>query len=653
MTGTLRSSARNPIGVALMGALTLVFLLIGIGGGGRLPDVFNGAKPDSIVAAGQHVISAQEYHTIFDQQKKRLEQQSGQVYTTDFLVKNGFDQDLINQMSQDQAEAELLRRAGIRPAPTLIDGQIKKIPFAFDRVTGRFSATQFTQFLASQGLSLRQVQDDFGDEIAERQFGLAVAGGFQMPRAYAAINAIAALENRDVSYFFLDPHIIPPPTPPTDAQLTAFMQAHAAELTRPEMRVITLARFSAADFAASVKVDDAQIQKEFDARKESLSTPESRSLVQIPAKSTAEGVQIAAALSKGVAPAVVARTHGVEPIFYEDKPQSAIADKKLAALAFSMKAGQPQGPVQGDLGLAVLEVTKITPAKPASLAAARAKIEADLRQKAAQDKAYAMSEAFDQARQDGATVAVAAQKAGAPIATIGPFTATGQGEDGKPIAGLNDKIVKAAFAASAGEDSDISDAGPGDYFAFHLNRVIAPALPPLEQARARLSQAYMAETVRTAFRAKAEKLEADIRAGKPIDVVAATVGAHPLRLTNVQLIKAQQYQNLGRDFINAIFAVKPGETFAVGAPGGAFVGRLDAVRAGDPETLAGVTEAVRGRLSEDYLRDLMGAAKRAAESQVAVRVNLKLARQTLGVDPGAAGGGPADKSAGKGGGRAQ
>jgi peptidyl-prolyl cis-trans isomerase D len=653
MTGTLRSSARNPIGIALMGILTLVFLLLGIGGGGRLPDILNGARPDSVVSAGQHVISASEFRTIFEQQKQRLQQQSNQTYTTDFLVKNGFDQDLINQMSMDQAEAEMLRRAGVRPAPALIDDQIKKIPFAFDRVTGKFSATQFTQFLAAQGLTLRQVQEDFADELAERHFGLAVAANFRMPRAYAAVNAVAALENRDISYFFLDPHIIPPPAPPTDAQLSAFMQAHAAELTRPEMRVITLTHFSAADFAPSMKVDDAQIAKEFDARKDSLNTPESRTVVQIPVKVAADGAKAAAALAKGEAPAAVAKALGVEPIIYADKPQAEIADRKLGVIAFSMKVNQPQGPVQGDLGLAVLEVTKVTPAKPASLESARPKIEADLRQKAAQDKAYALSEAFDQARQGGATVAAAALKAGAPVVTLGPFTATGLGEDGKPIPGLNDKIVKAVFATSAGEDSDISDAGPGDYFAFHVNRVVAPSLPPLDQARAKLSQAYMADAVRTAFRAKAEKLEADIRAGKSVDAVAASVGAHSTHLTNVQLIKAQQYQSLGRDFLNAVFAVKAGETFASSAPGGAFVGRLDAVRPGAAATTAAVTDIVRGRLSQDYLRDLMDTAKRASETEVAVKTNLKLARQTLGVDPDVATAGAPAKAANKGAGKAQ
>jgi peptidyl-prolyl cis-trans isomerase D len=634
MTGTLRASARNPFGIALMGALTLVFLLLGIGG--QLPDILSSTRSDSVVSAGHHAISAAAFRTIYQQQKQRLEQQAGQSYTNDFLVQNGFDRELLDQMAMDQAEAEMLRRAGIKPAPQLIDAQIKKIPFAFDRVTGKFSATQFTQFLAAQGLTLRQVQDDFTDELAERQFEAALSAEFQMPRAYAAINALAALQNRDVSYFFLDPHIITPPAPPTDAQLTAFMRAHAAELTRPEMRIITLARFSASDLAAASTVDPAQVQKTFEAEKDTLSTPETRTVVQIPVKTVAEGASAAARLAKGQSPDAIAKSLGTSALVYADKPQSAIADRKLAAVAFAMKADEPKGPVQGDLGLAALEVTKITPGKPADFAAAKPKIEAELRQKAAQDKAYAMSAAFDQARQGGASVAAADQKAGGTPLTLGPFTATGLGEDGKPIPILDAKILKAAFADGAGQDTDITDDGEGNYFALHVDRIVPPALPPLDQARPQLVKAYMAETIRTAFRAKAEQLEAAIRAGQPMSAVAASAHSHVVELTDAQLIKARQYQALGRDFLNAVFGVKPGETFAAGAPGGAFIGKVDSVHPADLVETAAVTDAIRGRLAQDYVRDLMDSAKHAAEREVKVKVNLKLARQTLGVDPGAA-----------------
>ena len=54
MTGTLRSTARNPVAVALMGLLILVFLVIGIGGNGRFPDLFRQVRADSVVSAGGH-----------------------------------------------------------------------------------------------------------------------------------------------------------------------------------------------------------------------------------------------------------------------------------------------------------------------------------------------------------------------------------------------------------------------------------------------------------------------------------------------------------------------------------------------------------------------------------------------------------------------
>jgi len=56
---------------------------------------------------------------------------------------------------------------------------------------------------------------------------------------------------------------------------------------------------------------------------------------------------------------------------------------------------------------------------------------------------------------------------------------------------------------------------------------------------------------------------------------------------------------------------------------------------------------VRGKLSQDYLRDLMDTSKRAAEKEVAVKVNLKLARQTLGVDADQTAPGAPAKATGK------
>jgi peptidyl-prolyl cis-trans isomerase D len=633
MTGSLRSSARNPVAIALMGVLILVFLVLGVGGGSRLPDLLNAANPDAVVTAGSHSLSGREFSRIFEQQKQRLEQQSSQTFTNDFLVQNGFDLQLLQQIAMDQAEAQMLARAGIIPSPSLVDAQIKQIPLAFDRVTGKFSAQQFTQFLASQGMTLRQVQADITDELAERHFGMAVAANFRLPRAYAALNAVAALQSRDVSYFFLNPTIIPQPATPTDPQLLAFEKAHAAQLTRPEMRTVTLVRFSAAAIAPTITIDPAQVEKAFEAQKNELSTQETRSIVQIPVKTEAEGAQAAERLRKGEDPAAIAKSMGTDPVIYTDKKQSEVADKKLAAAAFAMKAGDSQGPVQGELGVAALKVTRITAAKAATLESARPKIEADLRQKAAQDKAYALSEAFDTARQGGAAVPAAAQKAGVAVQTVGPFTASGVGLDGKPIPLITDKIAKAAFATNGGEDTDVEDAGPGEYFALHVDKVVAPALPSLDEARPQLTQAYQLEQIRNAFRTKADQLVAQIRGGKSMDAVAQSVGSHVVKIPGMQMIKAQQYQSMGREFVGAAFSVKPGDAFAAGAPGGAYIGKVESAAPGNPATVAVVTDVVRGRLGQDYLRDLLDTVKLASMRQTGARWNRNVALKSIGIDP--------------------
>ena len=638
MTGTLRSTAKNPVAAALMGLLIVAFLILGVGGG-KFPDAFGATRADSVITAGGHAVTTGEFKRIFDQQRQKLEEQNKQPLTAELLAQNNVDQQLLGQLGLDQGFSEMLDRAGVTPGRSLIDDQIKKImPSAFDRVTGKFNEKQFTEFLASKSLTPKQAQTQITDEMAQRHFGTAMEGGFKVPRIYAAITGVSALENRDVSYFNFDLHAVPQPAPPTDAQLTAFMQEHSAQLKRTEMRVVTLVKFSAQALAPTVTVDPAAVQKEFDFRKDSLSSPEKRTIMEIPLRTAAEAAAAAARLAKGEDPATVAKTFGVDPIAYSDSPQSAIADRKVGAAAFAMGAGEARGPVQGDLGIAALKVFKITPGTATTLVAARPKIEADLRQKAARDKAYQASQAFDDARQAGGNVAQAAQKVGAQAVTVGPFDTAGLGPDRKPNPLVTDKMVKTAFAQAANEDSDLQDAGGGEYFALHVDKVVPPALPALADIRQPLTQAYISQTFMTSVRARIDGLVARVKKGESLDTVAASVGSHVVRQPGLQLIKARQtndplYAALGKEFLEGVFTARPGDTFAAGARGGVAVVKLDAVRSGDPTSTARVLEALRGQASQAYVRDIFAATQVAARDQVKVIQNLPLARQAIGVDP--------------------
>ena len=635
MTGTLRSSARNPIAVAIMGALILVFLVLGVGGG-HFQDAFRGVNSDAVVAVGSHSVSSRDFEKRWDQQKQQWDQQNGQDLTNQFLVQNGADNQVLDAIANEEATFEMLTRAGITPAPTLIDDEIKKFPWAFDKVTGQFSQQQFVQALASQGLTPAQAQAQIGDELAMRHFGIAAAGGFQAPWLAIALGAAEVTEARDVSYFTMSQSAVPAPTQPTDAQLEAFMKAHATQLTMPERRIVTLARFSAKDIAPTIQIDPAAVAKEFDFRKDTLSTPEKRTVVEIPVKSAAEGAEAARRLSAGEDPAAIAKSLGVEPVVYDQKPQSAIPDPKLAQAAFAMQEGQVGGPVAGSLGAAVLKVTKVTLGAPATLASATPQIEAELRQKQAAQKAYDESKAFDDARQSGASVADAARKAGVATITLGPINAKGADDTGKPNPMLTDRILKAAFAAPAGQDGDLNDdVGSGEYFALKVEKVLPPALPALADKRPELTRAYLMETLITELKAKAAELQAIAKKDGNLDAAAAKVGAHVVHEAGMNRLKAEQDQALGREFLKGVFSAKPGDVFPAGGQTGVYIIRLDAVHAGDPKQTAQLVAAIRSRASQAYAEDLLEAVQAGARKDLKVTVNRNLALQTLGVDQSA------------------
>jgi peptidyl-prolyl cis-trans isomerase D len=618
-----------------MGALILVFLVLGVGGG-HFQDAFRGVNSDAVVSVGSHSMNSRDFEKLWEQQKQEWDQQSGQDLTNQFLVQSGADTQILDKIASEQAVLEMLSRAGIVPAPSLVDDQIKKFPWAFDKVTGQFSQQQFLQVLAAQGLTPAQAQAQIGDELAMRHFGEAAAAGFQAPWLTAALGASEVTQARDISYFIMTPSAVPAPAAPTDAQLEAFMKAHAAQLTMPERRIITLARFSAKEIAPTIKIDPAAVAKEFAFRKDTLSTPETRTVVEIPVKSVDEGTQATKRLSAGEDPAAIAKSLGVEPVIYDGKPQSAITDPKLAQAAFAMKEGQVIGPIAGSLGIAVLKVTKVTPGGAATLASATPQLEAELRQKQAAQKAYDESKAFDDARQSGASVADAARKAGVATVTLGPITAKGADEAGKPNPMLTDRILKAAFAAPAGQEGDLNDdAGSGEYFAIKVEKVLPPALPSLADKRADLTRVYMAQALITELKAKAADLQAIAKKDGNLDGAAAKVGAKVQHEAGMTRLKAEQYQALGRELLQGVFGAKPGDVFPAGGQTGVYIVRVDAVHPGDPAQTAQLTAAIRGRASQGYAEDLLEAVQAGARKDLKVTINRNLALQTLGVDPNA------------------
>jgi peptidyl-prolyl cis-trans isomerase D len=654
MLGFFRGFAKSWVASALMGLLMLTFLLLG--GNSGLRDMLRFKVADAVVQAGSRVITSAQFQKRYQAANEAYEQRTSQTLTPDEAVKQGYDQDLVNDLASQTTYSEMLARSGVQPSDTVVASELTRAAqsgdsqFArlFNPMTGKFDPQALNQLLRATGQSADEFQQEIRDSIASQEFASAVGAGFHVPKIYAAVQAALLLEARDVTYFVVPLASVPMPTPPTDAQLATLLQQNREQLMLPPRRKLTIVRFSAKALAPSMTVDPAAVQQQFEAKKASYGRPEVRSLVEIPLNDPHEAPPVQARLAKGEDPTAVGKSIGVEAVSYADQPQSAVVDRKAGAAAFAMKAGEVSGPIQGDFKPVIVKVTKVTPGQAPSLEAARPQIEAELRQSQAIDKVYDLSQKFDDLRQGGASFQDAAAKVGATAISIGPVTADGKDiATGQPDPQVSPRLLKIAFDLAQGADSDVEQELPdkatgadnkGESFAVHVEQVIAASPPALTDpgVRPALAQLYMQQTVVAALQKKATAAQAEIQKGQSFEAAAAAAGGHVTHQLGVRRAAAQQYQQmLGQEFLAQMFGAKVGQIFLAGSDPlkGLVVARLDAVHPADPDQIASVLPAISQRADQSYLGGLASAIHAAAAKMIKPRIDLALARTAMGVDP--------------------
>jgi peptidyl-prolyl cis-trans isomerase D len=629
MIAAIRAFAKSWFAKVLLSLLILSFVIFGVG---SFRDVFRSKISDAVVTAGSRQISADQFKRMFDNYLHAAEQQSGQQINVQEALAQHVDSRVLQEVAVQEAFGEFLHRSGLDPAAALIADAIRKQPAFFDQVSGRFDKTAYQQKLADNQLTPTVYESILSDEIAQNQLQSGLQAGFKAPLTYEAVIAAFELESRSLSYFLIDPRKLPQPAPPTDAQLQAFMTQNAQALKRPEFRTLTVVRFSAKALAPTLQADPAAVQKLYDFRKQSLSTPEKRTLVEVPAKDAATAQAIAAKLKAGVAPDVAAKAAGVQPIIYTEAAKGAIADPKVADAAFALTPGQVSGPIQGNLGFAVLKLTSITPAKVITLDQARPDLEAQVRTDAAAAKIYDQVQKYDDSHSGGAAMTDAAKASGGTLTAIGPITAQGLDLSGHPVPGLSPKLLKDAFGLAPGGESDMEDESQGEYFAVRVDKITPPALPALAEVKDRLTQYFVAKALSQAMQTKADALVAAIKRGQTLEAAAASIGSPLGHAPNVTRAAASQNRSLSPDLSTKLFSAKQGETVdGPTAQGVIMVARIDQVQAAPTDAAAHAVVGQNRQFSAQMFQDLGEMMHIAARQSVKPTIDQTRARLALGV----------------------
>lgn len=181
----------------------------------------------------------------------------------------------------------------------------------------------------------------------------------------------------------------------TNAQFQAFLKSTGQTLADVNYRIKVEKIYSKLLAKHPTKVTSADVANYYNAHKSQFGTPETRDLKIVLAKSAAQANAAKSALQSGQSWAVVAKKYSIDPttknkggvLTNVSKGQQ---DAALSKAAFAAAPNKLIGPVKGQFGYYVLEVTKIHPATQKSLAQSSALIKQTLTNQAQSNAANAV-----------------------------------------------------------------------------------------------------------------------------------------------------------------------------------------------------------------------------------------------------------------------
>jgi peptidyl-prolyl cis-trans isomerase D len=625
MISVFRKFARSKwaVGFLVLCGFAVVFT-------GAQMDVFSSLGPKHVISAGSRSVDQAAFRQDFDRIREGAAKQTGRAVSTEDLIKENLHVRYLEENTRKLGLLAWAWEAGIRPGKDLVIQQIRALPAFFSQVSGKFDEQEYQRILAEQGVTPAQLEQELFDQQTMNHFGSGVVAGVRLPAVYGAVLASRAMETRDGRWFQVTPAMIEAVGAPTDVQLTAFMNENAAQMRMPEFRTVSVVLFTD-EGAATAPIAEARIVERFNFKKDTLSLPERRTFVTLTAPNKATADRIAAALRAGQTPQAAGQANGgLRPADYTDTPRAAVTDPAEAAAVFGAAVGQVTDPVQARVGFTVARVTAITPAQPATLESARPALIAELRNEDAKAKVFQRVEQYEKARTEGKSLQQTVEQIGARFVTLPPFTQDGKLPNGQPL-NAPPQIIENAWRLSKGGESDVIDAGQGQYFVLRLDDVRPSALPPLAEIREPLAREWINRETARRLTARADELAARVRSGQDIAAVAASAGASLTSRTGVQQTPTAQTE-LGEGLLRGLFGQGRGQVFSGQTGQSAFVvGRVDAIHAPAPALAAPVSEQIRQRGSPEMGNAIAEMIIDAAARRTKAKNDPALALQALGV----------------------
>ncbi|WP_343552229.1 peptidylprolyl isomerase [Pantoea sp.] len=612
MMDNLRAASNHVVLKIILGLIILSFVLTGVG------NYLIGGGSDYAAKVNGHEISRAELEQGYNSERNRQQQMLGDQFSQ--LASNeGYMQQMRQQALSQLIDQALLDQYIKDLHIGISDDQVKQAIFnqkAF-QTNGKFDNAKYSGLITSMGYTADQYAEALRKQLATQQLINAVANTDFMLKGETSKLVDLVSQQREVRQAVIDVNALAAKQTASDEEVSQYYQQHQNSFMAPEQFRVSYIKMDAASMQETAS--EADIQSWYDQHKADYSQPQRNRYSIIQTKTEADANAVVDALKKGEDFATLAKSKSIDPISARKggdmgwlEPSTTPDELKTANLT---QKGQLSGAIKSSVGFLVVRLDDIQPEQVKPLAEVHDAIADKVKQEKAVDAFYKMQQKVSEAASnDNESLAGAAQASGLKVTETGWITRDNLPDD------LNfDQVKQAIFNGglvgqngTPGNNSDIISVDGDRAFVLRISEHKPEAVKPLDQVKAQIVDTLKHDKATQQAKAQADKLLADLKAGKEDALKAAglTLSASKSFDRNAQDPVAQSAFNLPEPADN-----KPSWGVSEDMQGNVVLVALDKVSAGNmpqaqiDEMVKGVTQNNAQIAFEALLENLRKEAK--------------------------------------------
>lgn len=521
MMDNLRAASNNIVLKIILGLIILSFVLTGVSG------YLSGGNGDYAARVNGQEISRAQLENAFSNERSRQQQQLGEQFSQ--LAGNPAYLQQIRQQALSQLVDEALLTGYAKELGLAIsDDQIKQAIFnqpAF-QTNGKFDNAKYLGLINQMGFTADNYAEALRKQLTTQQLIASITGtDFMLTGETDALASLVSQE-RLVREATINVAALAAKQTVSPEEIKNYYEQNKNSFMAPEQFRVSYIKLDAASLQETASESD--IQSWYDQHQAEYTQPQRTRYSIIQTKSEADAQAVLDALKKGGDFASLAKEKSVDPISARNggdmgwlEPATTPDELKSAGLK---EKGQLSGVIKSSVGFLVARLDDVQAQQIKPLSAVHDDLAAKVKQEKAIDSYYKLQQKVsDAASNDNESLAGAEQVAGVKAVETGWFSHE------NPPAELNFKQVEQAIFSgdlvgqngAPGNNSDIITVDGDRAFVIRISAHKPEAVKPLDQVTAEITDSLKTQKAQKEAKAQADKLLADLKAGKGEQVLKA------------------------------------------------------------------------------------------------------------------------------------